>query len=257
VAWCSPSAVSTSEADMDLGQNYTSDPIVTVPLEQGRLLDVGSLNRLPPIAVTPAHHESAIALIPARNEEGRVASVVRAALGASLVSQTVVVANACSDETAREAEVEGAVVLETSHPGKGEALLAGVQACSPATRFFIFLDADLRELRSNHVDDLLRPVIAGDSQMACGILPSPQPYGRLLQSLVRRHPSLTLTGQRAIDRGVLEDLDSVDASGYQIEVALNSLCKKTDRSVMVLCLDGVHTLRERTKLAYLTGACRR
>jgi glycosyltransferase involved in cell wall biosynthesis len=156
------------------------------------------------------------AVIPAWNEATTVGAVVYAALDASLVDDVVVVDNASSDGTATVAAAHGARVVYEPVPGKGEALRAGVAAA--ASDVVVFLDADLVGLRARHVDRLVRPVLAGDAAMTCGLFDrGPLANPVFLRSLP------VLTGQRALSRWLFDQLDDDDLRGYRVEAALNSL----------------------------------
>lgn len=69
-------------------------------------------------------------VIPAYNEEGTIAEVVRDFVSEEHVDEVVVVDNNCKDATARLAEEAGARVIQESEPGYGCALRAGMDAAT-------------------------------------------------------------------------------------------------------------------------------
>ncbi|WP_049570811.1 glycosyltransferase [Nonomuraea sp. SBT364] len=83
-------------------------------------------------------------VIPAHNEEAVVASGLDTLLSAAEPGEfdVIVVANGCSDGTARAAARPGVRVLETATPGKAHALRLGDAACRTFPR--VYLDADVR-----------------------------------------------------------------------------------------------------------------
>jgi glycosyltransferase involved in cell wall biosynthesis len=84
-------------------------------------------------------------VIPAHNEEAVIAGNLRRLLDGSAPGEfdVIVVANACSDETAKAAaSVDGVRVLETPVGGKPNALRLGDEVCETFPR--IYLDADVR-----------------------------------------------------------------------------------------------------------------
>jgi len=95
-----------------------------------------------PPPIPPMPPASVVALIPAYNEEVRVGSVVREAR--KYVDLVIVVDDGSSDNTAREAEEAGAVVIR--HPqnmGKGAAVATLIKAALAAgAKYAVILDAD-------------------------------------------------------------------------------------------------------------------
>ncbi|MBF8192255.1 glycosyltransferase [Nonomuraea sp. K274] len=83
-------------------------------------------------------------VIPAHNEEAVVSAGLDLLLAGTEPGEfdVVVVANACTDRTARAAAREGVRVLETATPGKVNALRLGDAACRVFPR--VYLDADVR-----------------------------------------------------------------------------------------------------------------
>ncbi|TDD11498.1 glycosyltransferase [Nonomuraea deserti] len=83
-------------------------------------------------------------VIPAHNEESVVAEGLDLLLAGTAPGEfdVVVVANACTDRTARAAARPGVRVLETATPGKAHALRLGDAACATFPR--VYLDADVR-----------------------------------------------------------------------------------------------------------------
>ncbi|GAA5511750.1 hypothetical protein Dcar01_00463 [Deinococcus carri] len=105
-------------------------------------------------------------VIPAFNEEETVAEVVRAAR--ELTPDVVVVSDGSSDRTAQVAREAGARVVDLpQNVGKGPALRAGLEAT--AAEYVVMLDGDLLGLTREHLERLLRPVLAGELDMAIGV----------------------------------------------------------------------------------------
>ena len=190
------------------------------------------------VPVTSRHGPRVAAVIPARNEEGTVADVVRAAQEARLVDEVIVVDNASSDGTARAAAAQGALIVTEPLPGKGEAMKAGVAATD--AELIVFLDADLVGLRPEHVDALVEAVLGG-AGMACGLFDR----GPVLNP-VFVHLLPALTGERALRRELFESVTPDFLHGYRIEAALNSLAAEQGLPVVRFVCPGMwHRPKER------------
>ena len=81
-------------------------------------------------------------LVPARNEEDRIAETVTALQRDFPSAEVIVVDGRSEDRTAERAEAAGATVLRMDRLGKGEALSAGERAAPPGP--LLLVDADLR-----------------------------------------------------------------------------------------------------------------
>lgn len=115
----------------------------------------------------PQQQSTGVAVvIPAFNEAGTVGGVIRAAL--ELTPDVVVVSDGSSDATAQVAREAGARVVELpENAGKGPALKAALEATG--AEYVVMLDADLVGLTREHLESLLRPVLAGELDMAIGV----------------------------------------------------------------------------------------
>ncbi|GHF82949.1 glycosyltransferase family 2 protein [Deinococcus ficus] len=105
-------------------------------------------------------------VIPAFNEEQTVGAVVQAAL--TLTPEVIVASDGSGDDTAGAARRAGAqVVALPVNAGKGPALLAALHAAQ--AEFVVMLDADLVGLTREHLELMLRPVLAGTLDMSIGV----------------------------------------------------------------------------------------
>ena len=105
-------------------------------------------------------------VIPAFNEEQTVGAVVQAAL--TLTPEVIVASDGSGDDTPGAARRAGAQVVELPvNAGKGPALLAALHAAQ--AEFVVMLDADLVGLTREHLELMLRPVLAGTLDMSIGV----------------------------------------------------------------------------------------
>jgi UDP-N-acetylmuramyl pentapeptide phosphotransferase/UDP-N-acetylglucosamine-1-phosphate transferase len=108
-------------------------------------------------------------IIPAYNEQSRVAATVSAARAIVGVTEIMVVDDGSRDATAQEAARAGARVIRGAHRGKGAALRRGIAAASGDV--MLLLDADLGASAINAAP-LIEPVVAGRADLTIGVLPA-------------------------------------------------------------------------------------
>ena len=115
-----------------------------------------------------------VALVPAYNEEERIASTVRAILDGHLAQDVIVIDDGSTDTTAQEAATAGARVISLAdNEGKGAALDAGLAAVDDEWDVLLMLDGDLGESAAQaHL--LLEPVVAGKVDMTIARFPRPE-----------------------------------------------------------------------------------
>lgn len=144
-------------------------------------------------------------VISAHDEAARVGSVVAAAI-ASSVGPVVVVADACTDDTATIAHDLGARVIEIAAADKGSAMVAGATALS--TTDVLFLDADLEGLLPAHV----------------ALLADAPPRGGMVVGLRSDTPSTGLppiTGERRLPLEFFRTI-RIAGMGYRAELLIDA-----------------------------------
>ncbi|MGI6129151.1 MAG: glycosyltransferase family 2 protein [bacterium] len=181
------------------------------------------------------------AVIPAYNEAGRIGNVLKAVSAVDEIAEIIVVSDGSTDETADEAREAGpkVKVLELpSNQGKGAALLAGLKATTAS--ILVLLDADLVGLTPTHVQGLLRPVLVDRAPMAVAVFAQ----GRLATDLAQKIAPF-LSGQRAVQRELLEQIPELDVSRFGVEVALTQYVHEQHISmVRVPWHDVTHVMKE-------------
>jgi glycosyltransferase involved in cell wall biosynthesis len=169
-------------------------------------------------------------LIPAHNEELRIAETVRAALEIPHVRRVVVVDDGSTDSTDQQAQAAGAKVVRLwGNHGKGAALEAGASRVTDAD-VVLLLDADLGETAAQGTA-LLAPVIDGRADMTVAAFPRVEGkagFG-LVKGLARwgirrlGNPAFEsqapLSGQRALTRSCFATIRPF-SSGYGAEVGI-------------------------------------
>ncbi len=108
-------------------------------------------------------------IIPAFNEEGAIAKVVRA-LPLNMLREIVVVNNNSRDATTAHAKAAGATVLQESRQGYGLACLKGIKYLSAKPTppdIVLFIDADFSDYPEDAVA-ILNPIIHNHADLVIG-----------------------------------------------------------------------------------------
>ncbi len=189
-------------------------------------------------------------LIPAFNEEATVADVVKVALEAGL-GEVLVVADGCTDWTARVAKAAGARVLEYQpNRGKGGAVAAGVASMNQET--LVLLDADLINLTSKHVLAMLEPLQKNEADTTVGLFSG---GGGITDFGNRATPQWS--GQRAIPRALLARVPDLASRKYAIELAITDQIQLEGLRCKFVNLEGVSQRLKEQKLGFVRGMTRR
>jgi len=181
-------------------------------------------------------------VIPAKDEQDRVAATVAAAAGLPYVDVVMVCDDGSSDRTAQHAGAAGAVVVSHKrNRGKAAAIESAVNALGvieqrdrlPEARVLLLLDADLGDSAAN-CDRLIHPVVEGRADLTIAVLPrqftadggDPGGFGlvtttagRGIAELTGWNPRAPLSGQRCLTRRAFE-LASPLAAGWGVEVGM-------------------------------------
>jgi len=177
-------------------------------------------------------HPQITAIIPAYNEQETIADVVRVLVTSPYISETFVISDGSTDKTAFCAREAGAIVHELPRKGgKGEAMLhALIHTQAPIVAFF---DADLRGLTTEHVEQLVLPVINGSRVMNVAL----RDRGRFVTWINSFGP--LIAGERVVLRRVVENVPAQYMKGFMIEIALNYFCRSRGFSYGAVKLSGL------------------
>jgi glycosyltransferase involved in cell wall biosynthesis len=178
-------------------------------------------------------------VIPAMNEQSRIAATVRGAASIPAVDLVLVVDDGSTDSTAAAAHEAGAIVIRHGrNRGKGAAMHSGAEAVEqwglrePATeppRALLFLDADLEDTAAKAAP-LIEPVRDGTADMTIATLPPQRSAGgghglvvRLAWSGIQRATGWVatqpLSGQRCLTGEAFRAALPL-AHGFGVEVGL-------------------------------------
>lgn len=194
---------------------------------------------------TDPRHEPVVAVVPAKDEEHRIAATVWALRRLGSVARVVVIDDGSTDATASAARAAGAhVVSHARNRGKGAAMQTGALAAGPA--LLLFADADLEDT-AGALAALIEPVRAGAADMSIAVLPAQRRRrggGRgFVVDLARRGiedltgvaPEQPLSGQRCLTPEAFARARPL-AAGWGVEVGLTiDLLRAGDRIAHVPC----------------------
>ena len=175
--------------------------------------------------------QAATAVVPAHNEQARLAHTLEALISIPAINHLIVVDDGSRDPTATIARNKGAEVLYSSQKrepaGKGRALLTGLaRARLRDTGAVLIADADLGTSASR----LIQLLETLDERSPATIAKFPPAKGAgfgLVKRFARRgissrtgfYPAEPLSGQRALLAGVLDKIPGL-APGYGAEVGM-------------------------------------
>ena len=187
------------------------------------------------------------AIVPAYNEEERIEKVIQPLQATDIIDEIIIIDDGSEDKTADVAGNYDVRVIRLGYnQGKSEAVKKGLMDCN--AEIILLLDADLIGLTSDHIIDLLKPLIYEDFDMTIGIFND----GRFITDLAQKI-SPNLSGQRAITRVLADKLVDLDTKGYGIELALSNMAKKEHLKIKrVIIKNATHVMKEE-KLGLVKG----
>jgi polyisoprenyl-phosphate glycosyltransferase len=191
-------------------------------------------------------------IVPAYNEESRIAAVLEAVVKAKWVDEILVVSDASYDKTAETArQFPGVRVIELPvNTGKGGAMWAGMLATD--AEILCFIDADLRGLTPDHVDRILLPLLENRCDMCIGVFRG----GKFLSTTAQRIAPY-ISGQRALKRELLESISILPEIRMGVEVTINTYAKRRGAKVMRAVLRDVSNTHKEAKMGLVRGVAAR
>ncbi|MEO8218494.1 MAG: glycosyltransferase family 2 protein [Acidobacteriota bacterium] len=189
------------------------------------------------------------AIIAAYNEEDSIGEVLEALTKSPLIDEIIVVSDGSTDRTveiARSFDVRTIALRENR--GKGYAMNVGVEHASH--RLLFFVDGDMLNVSSEHIQSLILPVRDGLCDMNVGV----RHRGPVLDFFhLQLHVGPVLSGIRVMLREVFECVPSQYRQRFQIETALNFFAARAGfRQTNTVIYDLGHIIKE-TKRGVLSG----
>ena len=185
-----------------------------------------------------------VALVAARDEEGRIGPCVRALR--DIVTEVVVVDDASSDATPAEANEAGATVLRVERRlGKGAALEGALRRLDRAD-VWLLADGDLGETAKG-LSALVDLIAAGEADLAIATFPPARAGGfglvrRASAHLIRGQAGFDatepLSGQRALTAAAMDAVRPL-ADGFGVETAMTIDAVRAGLRVIEVPIDGL------------------
>ncbi len=187
-------------------------------------------------------------IIPAKDEEQRIANVIKAALGSKLATEIIVVSDGSTDRTAEVAgRFEGVTVHTLPYNmGKGAAMAFGVSKTKADV--IAFVDADLQDLHGEHIDLILRPVLQNECEVCIGVFRG----GKFWSDTAQKFAPY-ISGQRAMKRWIFDGTPYLDELRFGAEMALNHQAKRVKARVRRVVLRGVSNCFKEKKMGLGKG----
>jgi len=183
-------------------------------------------------------------IVPAYNEEKNIGEVVKNLKEIDFIYEVIVVSDGSKDRTSLEAKKAGAdIVIDLpKNLGKGGAVLEGVKKATGD--ILIFLDADLKGIKKEHILSLLEPLEKNEADMVVGYL-----SGDKIQNVIPY-----LSGQRALRKKdilkIINDKKFIK-SRYKFEVLLNRFYNRSNLRVIFIPLFNIEHLTKEKKYGTL------
>lgn len=113
-----------------------------------------------------------VVVFPAKNEEGTIVSAIATAKQSYYKPDVIVIDAFSTDKSIELADKAGAIVFQQPaqmFPAKGLAMKTGLrQAFNRSADIVLFLDADIRNLTPDWIDNLVKPLIEDNCDMSRG-----------------------------------------------------------------------------------------
>jgi len=165
--------------------------------------------------------EKIIAVIPAYNEEGQIASPLSALTKSPLIDEIVVINDGSLDRTPEIARLFGVHLIDHKvNHGKGAALQTGINyALKKNFEIILFLDADLIGLTPTHIKKLINPLLRNKNLlMTIGVFVRDYKKGK--------ETTVEFSGQRAIRRSFFTGLIDLTHVGFGVEKIITEHLKR-------------------------------
>lgn len=189
-------------------------------------------------------------LIPAYNEASRISSVLDVVCSYNKPKQVIVIDDGSEDKTfdvAREYPVK--ILRHEENRGKGAALQTGIDHVK-SSPIWVFLDADLINLKHSHIDELIRPLKQNpEIGMTVGMFAD---GGKKNVDLAQKYFGI-LNGQRGLAGFFIDLLPSLSWSRFGVEIFLSKFAQYKNIPVEKPTLENITHHTKEEKFGFFKG----
>lgn len=170
------------------------------------------------------------------NEEKTIAEVVMSCCNNNPDSEILVVDDGSVDNSEtilRELTKDYSFVYEKLKENKGKswAMVRGVEKAT--NEIIVFFDADVSNIKKEHFNNLLRPILVNDADMVLG-----QPSETLID--YRINPFRSLTGERALlKEDIIPILNDIKEIRFGVETFINLYYQAKGKRIKYVLMEGL------------------
>jgi glycosyltransferase involved in cell wall biosynthesis len=189
-------------------------------------------------------------IIPAHNEADNISAVLSVVTKVKELDEILVIADACEDNTAEIAKKFGVkVMIRKTSQGKGSAMTEGVKAVKGD--IIMFADADLENLTTGHIKQVIKPVVEDGAVMSIGLRDRVFGLGALIPKI---NPMYAIGGERAMTKDFFNKLPKDEnLLDFGIETVMNFYAKKKNLKVAMPTLENLHQVIKEKKWGFWDG----
>jgi glycosyltransferase involved in cell wall biosynthesis len=187
------------------------------------------------------------AIIPAYNEAKNILNVIRPLKQITAIKEIIVVSDGSTDETVELVrKFRGVKVISLpQNVGKTKAVTCGVaQAEHPA---LLFCDADLINLKEDHVSDLIKKYCEGFDMVIMDKGSQPWIFRTLLKS------TTAVSGTRIIDKKHFLRIPFLETDRFQFEIRISDYFLENSLSIAVTPAEEIYDPRKFVKYPFFKG----
>lgn len=184
--------------------------------------------------------DAVVAIVCAKNEAPRIGAVLDVLAKSPRLARVLVVDDGSTDDTGAVARTHGAEVLRLEpNRGKGQAMLAGVQATTEP--LILFVDADLVGFTETHVRDLVENAQAPAGPARFDMVIGMRDYGPWTE-VTRALP--LISGERCVRRAMLTKMPAEAWRGFGVEVAMDDAVYRAGGRTGTVVLEGLSIVKK-------------
>lgn len=155
-----------------------------------------------------------VACVPAYNEGPRIGKVLDVLTKTELIDEVIAVDDGSTDNTSEIISNYPVRGMENDiNLGKGAALSLAISE-NPDADIYLFIDADLVNLKEEHIRTLIKPIRSGE-HMSVGVFRGGRLRGDIVQKLFP-----ILNGQRAFSGEFIRSMPDISKTRFGIEVLI-------------------------------------